>query len=546
MELTGPPTYAMSANRDRHRTLLLISGFAAAVAAVALAFRCSPTGVQITPGTVPVDHAPDAIESAASIEAPGQRAVVAPRAPELEQIRVFAVDEAGTELPDAHFLVLPGLAGAAQPDEQSLIRAVRSGLPDVAAHGSLGELLLPRSSQRRSVAWVLASCDGHEAEVRPVPDDATTARFLLRATVPVEVDILGLPSPAPEIAVTALPLEEVQDGRKVTRNLKLHREGTGYSIHSQRRSIARGGACTIDGLVAGSRYMVFFEDPARRFLFAAQEVEAPARITVNALEGPGVTLILSAPVPRSGAILWCPVDRKPSEARLSGSLMVEAGATTVFVPLPDPDREWFVDACGEAWSLASPVRTAARGTCTAIVADDARSRFLELGDGIEPMAITPLRLVRGENGVELEAISWDPMEIGPRAVHVKNGIVIRGPSSGSGMVLHWHDVLSVVPLESTQNRSVLVPPTTRELQADLSGQREAFASDLRSITTASVSWNLEQLVRSDGEELWYSVLRRDSEPSKLFADWASVRVAVVGEYRLRVTGTREWILPALR
>ena len=157
-----------------------------------------------------------------------------------------------------------------------------------------------------------------------------------------------------------------------------------------------------------------------------------------------------------------------------------------------------------------------------------------------------MRLVTSGNGAQLESISWDPLETGVRAVHVKNGIVIRGQESNDALFLHWHDALTVVPMVLTNNRIVLAPPDSRVLSADLAGQRDAITADLRSIAASKVWWRLEQRVSSNGQELWYAVLGRESQRSSLFHDWESMKASAAGEYRLCVTGTREWVIPILQ
>jgi hypothetical protein len=124
--------------------------------------------------------------------------------------------------------------------------------------------------------------------------------------------------------------------------------------------------------------------------------------------------------------------------------------------------------------------------------------------------------------------------------------VIRGQASSDSLFLHWHDALAVVPLELTSNRCVLAPQEARVASADFSGQENAISADLRTIPASKVWWVLEQRVSYNGQGLWFSVLGRESQQSNLFQDWASLNVSTAGEYRLRVTGTREWILPILR
>ena len=342
----------MPANRDHQRRILLISILAAACVAVAFAVRWSLPGVGSYP-RAPEEHlSPNAVRAAQSNGGQGEREDVTPQVPEPVAVRVFAQDEAGRLLPDALFLVLSGLANTPELDERLLTDEVRSALPSLKTHGSVGQLLLTRLHQHVVVAWVLADCEGHHAAVCPVYGDRADSPVILRTDVHIEVALRGLPTPSPEIVADALPVAELPDGKAEQRLLVLRRERSGYSIASQGQTVARGGAGRIDGLVAGAHYVVICTDPTRHFTFATQAVEAPASITIDALEKPGVTLLFSAPIPKDGAIVWTPIDRKPNEERLFGRLLVDAGATTAFVPLPALDRQWFVDACGEAWCIS--------------------------------------------------------------------------------------------------------------------------------------------------------------------------------------------------
>lgn len=323
------------------------------------------------------------------------------------------------------------------------------------------------------------------------------------------------------------------------------REG-GHSLVCGIREPVANDVTTLRDLVVGSQYRLYCDDPQMRFRTRGQLFTVPSTVVLDVIETPGTTLVFSTPVPSDGVVLWAALDRGPVEPKLAGEVPIRDGAVEVFVPLGDLARGWFVDACGEGWNLVVPVCIATGSVehtvHTVTVADDVISTFVEFCDGISGSEIVFMRPVTDHNGVEFHALSKDPLAKGERVVYLENGAVIRGMTSHQALLAHLTRANCVMTVDLSGNRFSLRWPEIRPGTIVFGPDRAAIDEDVSRATSRKVSWWLDQRIGLLDRDMWYPVLGQD-DASALLAGRVSLPTLTGGEYRVRILGTRKWVVP---